>query len=249
MTSLLNDKKHTQSPSTTSTVIEDRLAKAFLYLSIATGIVVIANISLVFALLSANNKERVFVQLIDGSSVEVVSTEPLFRSQEVIQETTTQFFKLLWEWSDRLPGSTEPDPGFSFTKVGQGKLTIPSNVYWASQLADGGIGNQLIQEAARLIPPEVFTGLAESSIDLEFLSTPRQVGDGLYEIDVLATVIVRRVGQLDQKTRLQKTLVWQAVNPYLPLLGKENPSPMRQLMAQLRHTGLSLVDVKPFNPQ
>ncbi|MGB5768601.1 MAG: hypothetical protein WBM32_01835 [Crocosphaera sp.] len=241
----------TSTPTPTSTsapvISEDRLARPFVLLGIGLLVLVVCNFALAWALISATGKKQTFVQLNDGTAVEVLNQDALYRSEAVVQETTTQFLKLLWEWSDRLPGSQQADPGFTFNLDGQDK-TIPTSVYYASQLTGGGIGNQLVIESLKIIPPAVFEGRAESSIEIEFLGSPRITGQGLYEIDVLATVVVREVGYLDQRTQLNKTFTWGAVQPYVPLLPEDNPSPMRSLIAQIRASGLQLVDVKPFNP-
>ena len=240
-----------QSQSSTSTptpgISEDRLARPFVLLGIGLLALVICNFALAWALISATGKKYTFVQLNDGTAVEVRGQDVFYRSEAVVQETTTQFLKLLWEWSEVLPGSDQRDPGFTFRLNDQEQI-IPTSVYYASQLTGGGIGNQLVIEALKIIPPSVFDGRAESSIDIQFLSSPRVTGKGLYEIDFLATVIVREVGYLDQRIQLKKTFTWQAVQPYVPLLGDDNPNSMRQLIAQLRSGGLQLVDVKPYNP-
>ena len=228
-------------------IYEDRLARPFVLLGIGLLVLVASNLALAWALINAQSKTQTFVQLNNGSAVEVLNQDALYRSEAVIQETTTQFLKLLWEWSARLPGSQQNDPGFTFNLNDQQK-TIPSSVYYASQLTGGGIGNQLVIESLKIISHSVFEGRAESSIEIEFLGSPRVTGQGLYEIDAIATVVVREVGYLDQRTQLKKTFTWQAVEPYVPLLPLDNPSSMRKLIAQLRASGLQLVDVKPFNP-
>ncbi|MGB5637264.1 MAG: hypothetical protein WBM86_31390, partial [Waterburya sp.] len=194
----------TSTPTPTSTsapvISEDRLARPFVLLGIGLLVLVVCNFALAWALISATGKKQTFVQLNDGTAVEVLNQDALYRSEAVVQETTTQFLKLLWEWSDRLPGSQQADPGFTFNLDGQDK-TIPTSVYYASQLTGGGIGNQLVIESLKIIPPAVFEGRAESSIEIEFLGSPRITGQGLYEIDVLATVVVREVGYLDQRTQ------------------------------------------------
>ncbi len=226
---------------------QERLARPFVLLAIGLLALVLCNFGLILALIHATSKEQTFVQLNDGTAIEVLNQGPAYRNDAVIQETTTQFLKLLWEWSDLLPGSTEKDPGFTFKLDGQDK-TIPSSVYYASQLTGGGIGNQLAIESLKIIPQGVFDGRAESSLHIQWMGSPRVVGQDLYAIDVIATVVVREVGYLDQQTQLKKTFTWQAVQPYVPLLGDDNPSSMRKLLAQLRSSGLQLVDVKPFNP-
>ena len=237
----------TPAPTSAPVIQEDRLARPFVLLGIGLLALVVCNFALAWALISATGKKQTFVQLNDGTAVEVRGQDALYRSEAVIQQTTTEFLKLLWEWSARLPGSEKADPGFTFNLHGQDK-TIPTSVYYASQLTGGGIGNQLVIESLKVIPPAVFEGRAESSIEIEFLGSPRVTGLGLYEIDVLATVVVREVGYLDQLTQLKKTFTWAAVQPYVPLLPEDNPSAMRSLIAQLRASGLQLVDVKPYKP-
>jgi type II secretory ATPase GspE/PulE/Tfp pilus assembly ATPase PilB-like protein len=225
---------------------ENQLTSSFFGVVIVTGILVLANLGLIVALIQANFRQSTFVQLNDGTAVEVTEADVYTRRDEVIKETTKSFLTLLWEWNNKIPGSTDKDPGFEFTANNQ-KYKIPSTVYWASQLIEGSKSSALISEIVNQIPQNIFqTG--ESDIHIQYLSTPRQIGKDTYEIDVIATTSLRLSGQLDQKNTLKKTFVWQAVLPYLPLLGPENTSPLRRLSMNLRQSGLLLIEAKPFNP-
>ena len=225
---------------------ETSLTSTFLGLLIVLGVSVLVNLGLVWALIQANSRESTFVQLNDGSAVEVTEADIYTRNEEVVKETTKTFLSLLWEWSETLPGSTEKDPGFEFASNNK-SYKIPSSVYWASQLIEGNKSSALVEEVVNQIPQN-FLESGESDIHIQFMSSPRQVGKDLYEIDVIATTSLRIPGQLDHKQTLQKTFVWQAVLPYLPLAGEETSSPMRRLLMNLRHSGLMLVEAKAFNP-
>ncbi|WP_013334829.1 hypothetical protein [Gloeothece verrucosa] len=226
---------------------ENRAASSFIFLAIALCLSVLVNLGLVWALIAANSKKTTFVQLQDGSAAIIAEQDANYREATVIQNTTKQFLTLLWEWSNKLPGSTEPDSGFEFV-TGSKKNKIPSSVYYASGLVSGNLANALIEKIVDKVPQGVFSGQAESDIYIEWMSSPRKTGENLYEIDVIATVTVRQPGQLDEHTRLTKTFVWKAVDPYFPLTGDKNPSPIRHLLMSLRASGLLLVDAKEFNP-
>ncbi len=225
---------------------ETPLTSSFFILCAIAGVLALANLILIYSLLRANSKSTTFVQLNDGTAIQAVEADVFVRHEEVIKETTRTFLTMLWQWDNTLPGSKEEDPGFQFSVDNQ-QYTIPSTVYWASQLIEGNISTALLSEVVQQIPQSIFeTG--ESDLHVRFLSTPRKIGQDLYEIDVIATHSLRIQGQLDRKTTLKKTFVWKAVLPYLPLTQDDTTSPMRRLLMNLRQSGLLLVEAKPFNP-
>ncbi len=225
---------------------ETPLTSSFFIICAMAGVLALGNLILIYSLLRANSKPTTFVQLNDGTAVQAQASDVSVRHEEVIKETTRTFLTMLWQWDNTLPGSDEEDPGFQFSLDNQ-QYTIPSTVYWASQLIEGSKSTALLSEIVQQIPQSIFeTG--ESDLHVQFLSTPRKVGQDLYEIDVIATHCLRIQGQLDKKTILKKTFVWQAVLPYLPLTQEETTSPMRRLLMNLQQSGLLLVEAKPFNP-
>ncbi|EAZ88197.1 hypothetical protein [Crocosphaera chwakensis] len=225
---------------------ETPLTSSFFIICAIAGVLAIANLILIYSLLRANSKPTTFVQLNDGTAIQAVESDVFVRHEEVIKETTRTFLTMLWQWDNTLPGSNEEDPGFQFAFDNQ-QYTIPSTVYWASQLIEGSISTALLSEIVQQIPQNIFeTG--ESDLHVQFLSTPRKVGRDLYEIDVIATHSLRIQGQLDKKTILKKTFVWQAVLPYLPLTQDDTTSAMRRLLMNLQQSGLVLVEAKPYNP-
>ena len=139
-------QSESSTPTPTPVIQEDRLARPFVLLGIGLLALVICNFALAWALINATGKKYTFVQLNDGTAVEVRGQDVFYRSEAVVQETTSQFLKLLWEWSEVLPGSDQRDPGFTFRLNDQEQI-IPTSVYYASQLTWGGIGNQLVIEA------------------------------------------------------------------------------------------------------
>ena len=187
-----------------------------------------------------------FVQLVNGSSFVISEKDYLYRHPEVIKNTVRQWANLTFNWDGIIPGTKELDKG---RDIGKGKR-VTTNTYIGSFLIQSGkqgFRQAALNALAEITPSRVFGGQIRSKIIISYLSAPRQIKMGEWEVDMVATrVLVNLAGGADEEINFNRTFRLQAVDiPSQPL---NNNSPLEQQLYEIRSAGLEITKITEFIP-
>ena len=131
--------------------------------------------------------------------------------------------------------------------VGKGKR-VTTNAYIASFLIQSGkkgFRNAVLTELAQITPARVFKGQVRSKIIISYLSAPRQVKMGEWEVDMVATrVLVNLPGGADEEINFNRTFRLKAVD--IPSPQSNDNSALEQKLYEIRSAGLEIVKISEF---
>ena len=184
------------------------------------------------------------VQLINGQTYYVSERDQRFRYPSVIQNFVKTWAELTFNWDSKLPGTNETDSGI---KVNSKR--VPTSTYFASLLMEPEFGKASLDKIADLVPSTVFSGQVRSTIIISFLSEPREIRPGEWEIDMIATrlMVDRSLGK-DERIPFNRTFRIKAVEIQTATLG-DQASAFEQKVYEIRSAGLEINKITEFNPQ
>lgn len=184
------------------------------------------------------------VQLINGQTYYVSERDQRFRYPSVIQNFIKTWAELTFNWDSKLPGTNETDSGI---KVNSKR--VPTSTYFASLLMEPEFGKASLDKIADLVPSTVFSGQVRSTIIISFLSEPREIRPGEWEVDMIATrlIVDRSLGK-DERIPFNRTFRIKAVEIQTSPLG-DQASAFEQKVYEIRSAGLEINKITEFNPQ
>ncbi len=189
-------------------------------------------------------RKTTFVQLVNGRALVISEQHYLYRHPEVIKNTVRQWANLTFNWDGIIPGTKELDKG---RNIGKGKR-VTTNAYIASfliQSGKSGFRNAVLEELAQITPARVFKGQVRSKIIISYLSAPRQVKMGEWEVDMVATrVLVNLPGGADEEINFNRTFRLKAVD--IPSPQSNDNSALEQQLYEIRSAGLEIVQISEF---
>jgi hypothetical protein len=206
-----------------------------------------ANVFQLFNNRAIAQRESVYVQQVDGTTAKASEFDVLHREANVIKNTAVRWMQMSFEWDNKIPGSDAEDPGYAIEGTTQ---TIPTEVYLASYLMEEGFR----QEFLRLMGEEkissgVMLGREMSVVRFFAISDPRQVGEGLWEVDIVATRIERDRNQETNEIPMNRTITLKAIPPIEPVFDELEPLAWRREVYSLLGNGLVITKVAPLEIQ
>jgi hypothetical protein len=206
-----------------------------------------ANVFQLFNNRAIAQRESVYVQQVDGTTAKASEFDVLHREANVIKNTAVRWMQMSFEWDNKIPGSDAEDPGYAIEGTTQ---TIPTEVYLASYLMEEGFR----QEFLRLMGEEqissgVMLGREMSVVRFFAVSDPRQVGEGLWEVDIVATRIERDRNQETNEIPMNRTITLKAIPPIEPVFDELEPLAWRREVYSLLGNGLVITKVAPLEIQ
>lgn len=193
-----------------------------------------------------SERKTTFVQLVNGRALIMSEQDYLYRYPEVIKNTVRQWANLTFNWDGVISATKELDKG---RDVGKGKR-VTTNAYFGSfliQQGKGGFRQAVLQQLADITPPRVFNGQVRSKIIISYLSNPRQIRMGEWEVDMVATrVLVNMSGGADEEIAINRTFTLQAVD--IPQPPENNASTLSRQLYEIRSAGLEITKMDEFTP-
>ena len=190
------------------------------------------------------NRRPTFAQLVNGDTVYIAEQDRLWRYPEVIRQSVSDWSTLTFNWEGKITGTDQPDPGVKVK--GDGK--VPTNTWFASVMLEAQFAEASLQEIASLVPAEIFTGQVRSVIIINYLSDPRQIAPGEWEVDLLSTrTLIERSTGASERLAFDRTFTLRAVEIPQSPLGNE-ASVVEQKIYQMRSAGLEITQIVPFTP-
>ena len=193
-----------------------------------------------------SERKTTFVQLVNGRALVMSEQDYLYRYPEVIKNTVRQWADFTFNWDGVIGATKELDKG---RDIGKGKR-VTTNAYFGSfliQQGKGGFRQAVLQQLAEITPQRVFNGQVRSKIIISYLSNPRQIQLGEWEVDMVATrVLVNMNGGADEEIAINRTFTLQAVD--IPQPPENNASALEKQLYEIRSAGLEITKISEFTP-
>lgn len=190
------------------------------------------------------NRQPTMAQLINGDTIYVSEQERNWRYPSVIRQVVAGWTTLTFNWEGTIAGTDKPDEGVQVT--GGGK--VPLNTWFASMLLEANFAEASLKEISKLVPASVFSGQTRSVVVINYISEPRQIAPGRWQVDMVATrIVIDRSSGASKREAFNRTFTLEAVEiPRSPL---EADAPLvEQKIYEIRAAGLQIIDIVPFNP-
>jgi hypothetical protein len=183
------------------------------------------------------------VQLEGGKSALVEPVRSDYRTNEVIEKFAEESMTQLFTWNTVQQEGQARQVADKGVEVGKGER-IPTRTWQASFSISNDFREVFLQEmAASLIPQGVLSGEAQSALLIDSLTTPQEVGKGVWEVDMVAYLVIFD-GQNPQgkATSFNKRIVIKAVQPALDPLPEET-TVIQKAVYSTREKGLIIDEI------
>lgn len=221
------------------------LAVCFIGLTAFNSLIFVLTLFTAFRVNRIAERKTTFAQLVNGETIYISEQARHWRYPSVIQKVVSDWTTLTFNWDDKRSGTNEPDPGI---RVGNHKR-IPTNTWFASLLMEAEFAQASLPKIAELVPPAFFSGQIRSTTIISYLSEPRAIRPGEWEVDMVATrVLIERTTGQDERIPFNRTFTLRAVEIPRSPLGLEAPLVERKIY-DMRSAGLEITQIREFNPQ
>ncbi|WP_036486850.1 hypothetical protein [Myxosarcina sp. GI1] len=190
------------------------------------------------------NKEKIYVEQIDGTTSTAIEKDRDFRTDEVIIKTVTDWLYLTWEWDTRIPGTESLDTGVAI-ESNRNNLKVPTKVYLGSYLLEIGFRQEFLKTMSEVIPRSVFSGATTSNLTIYDISQPI-IRKNSYQVKVIATRTELTSSGEKLQTKFNKTIVLEPIEPYRLILEDREPSAFRKQLEQLLKNGLIITNIENY---
>ncbi|WP_257236553.1 hypothetical protein [Nostoc sp. 'Peltigera malacea cyanobiont' DB3992] len=194
-----------------------------------------------------NNKQLTLIQLSSGDTISAKAVDPGQRSDEVIRKFISDTFIKMFNWDGIVQAFNEK--GEPITKqdtgVEVGKINNKSNSRVTSKAYDaafalsenGGFRAAFLKKLASITPTSIFNGDTQVSLIPRFISQPRQLREGKWEIDFIGTLVTFE----GKGITFNKTITLSSIsNPeYIPA----NTSELAKKIYATRRAGLEIIEI------
>ncbi|WP_016948786.1 hypothetical protein [Anabaena sp. PCC 7108] len=221
------------------------LAICFLCLTAFNSLIFLLILFTAFRVNKIAERKTTFAQLLNGETIYISEQDRNWRYPGVIQKVVSDWTTLTFNWDDKLTDTNQLDQGVQVGKKGR----IPTTAWFASLLLEPKFAQASLPKIAELVPTSVFTGQLRSTTIISYLSEPRAIRLGEWEIDMVATrILVDRTTGRDERISFNRTFTVQAVEIPRSPLGKDAPL-VEQKIYEMRSSGLQIIRMVEFNPQ
>jgi len=146
--------------------------------------------------LSLDRQQPTLVQLADGNTFHAQAANPSDRSPEVIKKFISDTFTKMFNWDGILQTvnnkgepMTESDPGIEVKAGDIHKVTTKAYEATFSLSENEGFRSAFLKKLAEMTPLGIFSGQMQVALVPRFISDPRQVRNGVWDIDLIATLV------------------------------------------------------------
>ena len=231
---------------------------------IAWGQVALAVIFMLLTFTSCSNSRAIArlskqqlstVQLCDGTALYAKQRFSKEREDIIIQDFAQKWVSLWWTWGGTYPGRKEKDGSASAdigVSVDNGQK-VPVNAWAASLMMNPQNASSFLKELSepknKNIPNGYFNGHFSTTVKVRYVSVPRQVKPGIWDVDLISERLI-----FDKRNRKQlkpipfnKTLRIRAVTiAHSPL--KENSNALERALYAMNASGLELETMFDYKP-
>ncbi len=230
------------------------------------GIISLAGFSMAFfslllqllnygAVSSLGKKQLALVQLSSGESVIAQAVEPSERSNEVIKKFISDTFIKMFNWdglfktfNEKGEPLTKQDTGVDVGRTEGSNGRVTTSAYEAafaiSEKQD--FRTAFLRKLAVMTPPGVFNGDTQVSLIPRFISDPRRIKEGKWEIDLVATLVTfSREDNAGEGISFNKTITVEAISTPQEIPG--GTTALAKRIYQSRRLGLEITQIVDLN--
>lgn len=193
------------------------------------------------------NRRTTLVQLQNGDATLAEAKNANHREPEVILETAKMWLEMTYGKSSVLPNGKR-DLGIRISGSSQRK--VPTPTYRASYLLPQGYRTVFLEEfAAKFIPDRYFEGRGNYTSIVRIWDAyivPEGNPEDGWNVEIIATVIDLIGDREVRETPVSLSLTLQSVVPNVRPYGGNDPSELRQAIADLREAGLAITSIEPL---
>ncbi|MEM8502254.1 MAG: hypothetical protein AAF716_03770 [Cyanobacteria bacterium P01_D01_bin.1] len=185
------------------------------------------------------------VQLEDGRSIAVEPVGKYDRTPKVIVEFVRESLSQLFTWNATskidAQGTTRTIVSDDGVEIEGDRIT--TRTWRASFSIAEDFRTQMLAEIASLTPDEIFSGTAQSVLNIDSIATPVEIEPGLWEVDVVATLLIFNSRHPEGlAVPFNKKMVIAAVEPSQDPLPEETTS-IQKAVYQTRASGLMIQEM------
>jgi hypothetical protein len=226
---------------------KDLLAVLQLAILGASGLILLFQVFLAFRMNAIATRRPTFAQLVNGDAIYISERQRKFRTPEVVRKVVKDWTILTFNWEGIIPGTTEPDKGVGV--VGSNRK-VPFTMSIASVLMEPEFATATLKQMAEeIVPNDVFSGAVRQVTTIHYVSEPRQLAEGRWQVDVVATrrLISKRTGATIP-IAFNKTFTLRAVEIPSSPLGND-ASLVERLIYSTMAAGLQITDITPYDSE
>lgn len=228
----------------------DILPLAFAGLSVAMLAIAIALLWLAFSFSKlAYQKAPTLVQQVDGRAFTVRPSDYLHREPEVIRRLVSDWVVMTFTWG-KLPGKEDAEKTVDDGVAVSGSKKIATATWEASFLLAPDFRDAFLDQLATEIVPEgIFDGTTSAVIVPQQISPPQTVGEGRWQVDLIATrVVFDEAHPAGVTIPFNRRLYLRAIEPPdSPLI--ENASDYQKVVYRMLESGLLIEEIRPIHPE
>ncbi|MEI2579863.1 hypothetical protein [Scytonema sp. PRP1] len=195
------------------------------------------------------------VQLVDGNTVNVKALDPKERSPEVIKKFVSDSMVKMFNWDGLMQSTsrdgevvTKPDIGVEI-KLEKGKSRVTTKA-WEAAFAlteKEDFRASFLKKLAEVTPPGAFNGSIQTSLVPRYVSEPRKIGSGKWQVDVVATLVTfSKEDNAGSGIAFNKTVTVQAIStPQSP----PDTTEIAKKIYQARRSGLEITEIVDLDLQ
>lgn len=206
------------------------------------------------AVSSLGKKQLALVQLSSGESVLAQRVDASERSSEVINKFISDTFIKMFNWdglnqtfNNKGEPITKQDTGINVgrTERSNGKVTTSSYEAAFALTEKQDFRAAFLRKLAAMTPPGIFNGNTQVSLIPRFISEPRKIKDGKWEVDFIATLVTfTRENNAGNGILFNKTITVESVSPPQQI---SHATDLAKKIYQARQSGLEITQIVDLN--
>ncbi|MBD2473345.1 hypothetical protein [Nostoc sp. FACHB-145] len=192
------------------------------------------------------------VQLSSGETITATAVEPAERSAETIKKFVSDTFVGMFNWDGLIQKNNpqgklivEVDPGVEIKGLNnQPTLKVTTRAYEAAfALSEKqGFRAAFVRKLAQMIPSEVFSGNMRVAIIPNYISSPRKIKQGKWEVDFQSTLVTfKKLDNAGDAIAFNKTVTLLAVTT--PQKPPADISELAKKIYAIRASGLEITQI------
>ncbi|MDJ0726319.1 MAG: hypothetical protein QNJ38_14490 [Prochloraceae cyanobacterium] len=254
--SLTNNKSHDDNliPSHFQAVENDRDKTFYCLLALSISVPILTIALLLSVWLNFRLKSEIYLVKPDNSIARATPNyTDAHRDRDRIAHLAESWLKLTYEWDLNHP---DPQSQPCIASLKTFNVVMPCKTHDAGFLLSPKIRDPILAAISKSIPTKVYEpqGIF-SAVKVYFTGSPRNLGNGIYEIDLIASrrdfietikpsglVVRTEVGSQN----LNSTFTFKTIPPDLLVLGEDENITYRQKINQLLSSGLIITRLKEY---
>ena len=204
----------------------------------------------------ARNEIPSLIQLSSGETIYAKAVEPAERSDETIKQFVSDSFVGMFNWDGLVQKNNEQgklivetDPGVEIKGVDNNPARkIPTRAYEAAFTLSEKVGFRaaFLRRLSQMVDPEVFSSNMRVALIPHYMSPPRKIKDGKWEIDFHSTLVTfRKLDNAGNGIALNKTVTVEAVTT--PQKPPEDTTELALKIYKIRKSGLEIIQIVDLN--